>query len=738
MMYAKLILRSARQSARDYLVYIVTLTICTTLFYAFLSVSSRFYKPDIGVEYNFTVLSDGMKVAICAVTLLLVFLIRFVNRYMLHSRQQEFALEAMMGMEQRTIGRLFFAEALIMGGAAVILGIGLGAVCSQFITALLLTSYGRPYQPAWTLFPDTALWTAAVFLLIFLIVGLSNTRAIRRTKIIDMLSAGRRNEAPLQRSRWMQGVACLYLLLSVLIAVNGGRMLYYYGDSRLPLPVQLMFWANILAPACLPVWTAVWFLHRRKSGLPALVLGLTAGALFCALAAASVPVMQRQYALAFGGGGVNQALTFLLADLLFFLCGVVWLASSLLAEWKGRSPAHRYRGEALFFFGQMISKLRTTSKTMTLTSITLVLAIFLFAAAPVLVGWAEGYLDVRSVYDVQIYSRYNDVYDEVDLPSGDYDAVSRFLTENGIEITYDCRFSLYLPRRADFSNRYKYDFPVAAISLSDYNAVRATQSLPPIALGEGEFTTQWQAIATDEEQDAFLQVHTTLATDAGTLTLAADRCHNDNLGQTLYNTYTNVVYVLPDAVCTQLLPVMRNRYIMTAQPLSYETARALESIFTADYPEQTAEGISYSIRLRTLQVNSARANNFVLQAAMLYGGVVLMVICLTVLSLQQLLDAGQYRYRFSVLRRLGVEESRIRRLVLGQLGFWFGLPVGAAVLVGAGAAGCFIAALRAEIEAYIGFGALAVQLGVTAAILAVLLGCYFVSTWVLFRRAIDA
>ena len=158
----------------------------------------------------------------------------------------------------------------------------------------------------------------------------------------------------------------------------------------------------------------------------------------------------------------------------------------------------------------------------------------------------------------------------------------------------------------------------------------------------------------------------------------------------------------------------------------------------ADYPEQTAEGVGYGIRLRTLQVNSARANNFVLQAAMLYDGVVLMVICLTVLSLQQLLDAGQYRYRFSVLHRLGVEESRIRRLVLGQLGFWFGLPVGAAVLVGAGAAGCFIAALRTEIEAYIGFGPLAVQLGITAAILAALLGCYFISTWVLFRRAIDA
>src|SRR5699024_4511137 len=134
-------------------------------------------------------------------------------------------------------------------------------------------------------------------------------------------------------------------------------------------------------------------------------------------------------------------------------------------------------------------------------------------------------------------------YDEAALPSGDYDAVSRFLTENGIETTHDCRFSLYLPRRADFSNRYKYDFPVVAISLSDYNAVRATQGLPPIALGEGEFTTQWQAIATDEERDAFLQAHPTLATDAGILALAAESYYEANLGETLYNTYTDVVYI---------------------------------------------------------------------------------------------------------------------------------------------------------------------------------------------------
>ena len=48
MMYAKLILRSARRSARDYLVYIVTLTICTTLFYAFCRCPADFTNPTSG------------------------------------------------------------------------------------------------------------------------------------------------------------------------------------------------------------------------------------------------------------------------------------------------------------------------------------------------------------------------------------------------------------------------------------------------------------------------------------------------------------------------------------------------------------------------------------------------------------------------------------------------------------------------------------------------------------------
>lgn len=137
-----------------------------------------------------------------------------------------------------------------------------------------------------------------------------------------------------------------------------------------------------------------------------------------------------------------------------------------------------------------------------------------------------------------------------------------------------------------------------------------------------------------------------------------------------------------------------------------------------------------------MQINEAKGMNFILKTAMIYGAVVLMVICLTILSLQQLLDAGQYRYRFAVLRKLGVEEQDIKGLVMKQLGVWFGLPVLVSIIVSAIVVAYFLQSVSVEISAYIGIGALITQLSITISILILLLVCYFLSTWILFRRSI--
>ena len=737
-MYAKLVFKNAKRSAKDYLVYVITMTICVMLFYAFLSITSKYYNPDIGTEYEFTLVSDGLKMAICAVTLLLLFLIRYVNNYMLRRKQKEFAIQSVMGMEQKTVAWIFFAETFLMGAVSTVIGISLGVFCSQFITGMLLSAYGQDYKLSWTLFPDTVILTICFFSLSLLVMGLLNVHTIRKIKIIDMLYADKQNDPPIKRSRYMWVISILYTIFLILVVATGVSKMYFYSNPRFPVPVHIMFWGNVIAPAISFLLSVVWYVMHKKWSFNRYILVAAIFSFINTGFAASVPIIQNAYMLVIGAGTLNSYMMFLLVHIAFWICCIIYLVSNVLFEWKEKSSKCKYRGTNLFFFGQIISKLNTTSKTMTLICLTLALSIFLFVAAPALTGWASGYLYIRSLYDIQISTRYNDVYEIEDLPKGNYELVTAFLDEKNVTAAYDCTFNLYLSNQEDFHKRIKLDFPIVAISLSDYNALREMLGYEQVFLNEGEFTTQWKTIATEKERNEFLSNRTVISTDMGTLSLAENAYYLEAIGETVYNSYTDVIYVFPDNICNSLLSVMRNRYVKTETAIPYHEAINLENTFAQKYPEMPDDrnGVQYYIRTSTQQINSLIAGNFVLQATMIYSAVVLMVICLTILSLQQLLDAAHYKYRFGVLHKLGVDQQETERLILKQLAVWFGLPITVAAFVSIIVVAYFFETISVQISAYIGVGALLTQVGIMICILVILLICYFISTWILFQKSV--
>lgn len=125
------------------------------------------------------------------------------------------------------------------------------------------------------------------------------------------------------------------------------------------------------------------------------------------------------------------------------------------------------------------------------------------------------------------------------------------------------------------------------------------------------------------------------------------------VGESIYNLYTDVVYIIPDEIAQVLLPVQSNRFVMTQYPLPFKTAEMLEQLLGRSYPEDPDKDnlAGYSTTVHTTEVNRIIALNFILKASLIYGAIVLMVMCLTVLALQQLLDAEKNNYRFSVLRK---------------------------------------------------------------------------------------
>ena len=206
LMYVKLALCNVRRTAKDYLIYGITLILSIGMFYGFYSLGSPYYSAALPVRMHLSILRQVMRIAVPLVGLLSVFLISYVNAYMFRQKQKEFAVESILGMEQGTVAVLFFLEMLSMGAAAVILSILLGVLLSQGISILVVQSFGEIYRLHFTVFPDTLLGTILFFGLLFLMMGLRNVWLIRRRKVVEMLQDSQSGTdvlpLPKQFGRW--------------------------------------------------------------------------------------------------------------------------------------------------------------------------------------------------------------------------------------------------------------------------------------------------------------------------------------------------------------------------------------------------------------------------------------------------------------------------------------------------------------------------------------------------------
>ena len=125
MMYAKLALRNVKRSAKDYAIYFATLSLTATLLCAFLSLG--FSSDIIGMTENMSMLTSGILALSVLVALIASFVIRYAVRFMLGQRKREFATYEILGMELRSIQRLFLIENILIGAGAFLIGIVLGS-----------------------------------------------------------------------------------------------------------------------------------------------------------------------------------------------------------------------------------------------------------------------------------------------------------------------------------------------------------------------------------------------------------------------------------------------------------------------------------------------------------------------------------------------------------------------------------------------------------------------------------
>lgn len=223
-MLCRLAWGSVARARRDYLIYLLTLTLGVTVFYAFNTISLQVDLTNVSIEGLDEVLGELLGNLTVFLGAVMGFLMVYANNFIMKRRNKEFGLYQVLGMTRGQVARIMALETVIVSAAALVLGIILGVGLSQlmvFFTASLFKTQIANFR---FIFSTSALaLTVGCLATIFLVTLVFNLRVVRRSRLVDLMGSGRRNESIKTRNPLLAGLVCL--LGAVLIGVAYSRLL---------------------------------------------------------------------------------------------------------------------------------------------------------------------------------------------------------------------------------------------------------------------------------------------------------------------------------------------------------------------------------------------------------------------------------------------------------------------------------------------------------------------------------
>lgn len=223
-MLCKLAWGNVRRAGRDYLVYLLTLTLGVTVFYAFNTISMQVDIAGIDEEGLAQVMGGMLGDLTYFLAGVMAFLMVYANNFIMKRRKKEFGLYQVLGMGRGRVATIMALETVIVSVVAFVAGIVLGVGLSQLMTFFTASLFKTQIANFHFFFSVHAFnLTLACMLVMFVLTLLLNLRAVRRTKLIELMGAERRNESIKTRNPWI--AIAIFAVGVVLVGVAYYRLL---------------------------------------------------------------------------------------------------------------------------------------------------------------------------------------------------------------------------------------------------------------------------------------------------------------------------------------------------------------------------------------------------------------------------------------------------------------------------------------------------------------------------------
>lgn len=191
-MYSKIAVSNVKKSFKDYAIYFLTLTLAVCIFYSFNSMGAQ--KALKSAQAS-SLLQSSMAYLSVLVSVTLGSLILYANNFLIKKRKKELGIYMILGMGKRKVSSILVTETFMVGVISLMSGLALGIVASQGLSAFALKLFEFPMDEyKFAVSTDAIGKTILYFGMMFLLVMIFNVFVISKYKVMDLLTAGKKNE----------------------------------------------------------------------------------------------------------------------------------------------------------------------------------------------------------------------------------------------------------------------------------------------------------------------------------------------------------------------------------------------------------------------------------------------------------------------------------------------------------------------------------------------------------------
>lgn len=730
-MLCKLAWGNVRRARRDYLVYLVTLGIGVMVFYAFNTISVQVDIAgikELGMRELMGSLMAGMTIFLAFV---MGFLLVYANNFIMKRRKKEFGLYQVLGMSRWQVARVMALETVIVSVAALAAGLVADIALSQlmvFSTAALFKTQVSNFR---FFLSGTAFFiTVGCLAAIFLVTLVFNLRVVAKAKIVDLMSAGRRGEVVRVRNPWIS--AAVFVVGAVLTGVAYARLLHDGMPVMIDDPAEMNRF--YLTTALVIVGTILLFFGL--SGFLLKVLSHARNIYWRGLA----PFTLRQLSSRVNTVSFSLAVV---AMVLFLAITSVTSGTSLLAAMnsglENGTPADYTVG--MMYFDQQAADARNDGDASPSYGVTTQPLDLMAESARRTVSTKDGGTKPMTADDGRAYNLADIAgkHVQVNLYSG-YSAGQTGAPKSVLSVAALFKMAgASLPTGAG-------DAALYFMKESDYNRYLVFRGAKQVDLGEsGYLITSDAGTSMTNVYDKVLADGTELKLGGHSLKPVASSvdatlsAFSDSPGG---NSNPGTI-VVPDGVVDDLnltlelssLLVNYKDGISTEQGDAYVTRAGQDSSYDNVNIVQDGHVVgvwaSYMTLTRTEAYESANSMSAMVSYLAIYIGMVLVVACAAILTIQQLSGVSDAGPSCRMLSEIGTPTRQVNRSFLVQQAVLFAFPLAVGIAHSA-------VALHVVIGIVELFGHVEISgmVGLACAIFAVCYGGYFLITYHMSRKVI--